>query len=74
MKFTNKITQLLIGGTVGCTMIVGWLFVGLEPQYTKAAVAQVAQALSPEEVNLRAKQIIVRIDGANLGSGSLIDR
>lgn len=74
MKFTSKISQLLIGGTVGCTMILGWLFVGLEPQYTKAAVAQLAQALSPEEVNLRAKQISVRIDGANLGSGSLIDR
>ncbi len=74
MKFTSKISQLLIGGSVGCTVILGWLFVGLEPQYTKAAVAQLAQALSPEEVNLRAKQISVRIDGANLGSGSLIDR
>lgn len=74
MKFTSKITQLLIGGTISSTMTLGWLFVGLEPQYTKAAVAQLAQALSPEEVNLRAKQISVRIDGANLGSGSLIDR
>ena len=33
-----------------------------------------AQALTPEQVNLRAKQVTVRIDGANIGSGSIINR
>ncbi|MGL5074300.1 MAG: GUN4 domain-containing protein, partial [Waterburya sp.] len=51
----------------------GVLLVNLKPQITKAAVIQLAQVLSPEEVNLRAKPIIVRIDGGNVGSGSLID-
>ncbi|MEM7594701.1 MAG: GUN4 domain-containing protein, partial [Cyanobacteria bacterium P01_A01_bin.83] len=39
----------------------------------EAAAMQLAQALTPEEVNLRAKQIIVRIDGASVGSGSIIE-
>ena len=30
-------------------------------------------ALSPEEVNLRAKQTIVRIDGAGIGAGAIVD-
>ncbi len=72
MKFASKITQLLISTTVGSTVMLGWLFVELKPPHTKAAVAQLAQALSPEEVNLRAKPIIVRIDGAGTGSGSII--
>ncbi|MGF1591386.1 MAG: GUN4 domain-containing protein [Pleurocapsa sp.] len=72
MKFASKITQLLIGTTVGSTVMLSWLFVELKPLHTKAAVAQIAQALSPEEVNLRAKPIIVRIDGAGTGSGSII--
>ena len=38
------------------------------------ATNPLAQALSPEQVNLRAKQITVRIDGANTGSGSIINR
>lgn len=33
---------------------------------------KLAQALPPEQINLRAKQITVRIDGANLGSGAII--
>ncbi|MGV2831199.1 GUN4 domain-containing protein [Myxosarcina sp. GI1(2024)] len=34
---------------------------------------KLAQALAPEQINLRAKQITVRIDGANLGSGVIIE-
>ena len=71
---TNRITPLIIGGTVSGAMALSLLFVGLEPQYTKAAVVKLAQGLAPEEVNLRAKQIIVRIDGASVGSGSIIER
>ena len=74
MKFTNKFTPLIIAGTVGSAVAFSLLFVGLEPQQTKAAVVRLAQGLSPEAVNLRAKQIIVRIDGASVGSGSIIER
>ncbi|MGL5942795.1 MAG: GUN4 domain-containing protein [Waterburya sp.] len=73
MKFSGQMNKLLTGGIVGGTIVLGVLLVNLKPQITKAAVIQLAQVLSPEEVNLRAKPIIVRIDGANIGSGSLID-
>jgi serine protease Do len=74
MKFTNKITPIIIGGTFSGAVALSLLLVGLEPQQTKAAVVRLAQGLAPEEVNLRAKQITVRIDGANVGSGSIIGR
>lgn len=73
MKFSGKIDKLLWTGTLGCTVAVSILAMGIQPIPSKATMTQLAQALSPEEVNLRAKQIIVRIDGANIGSGSLID-
>ncbi len=74
MKFFGRMNKILTGGIVGgSAVLVGVLLVNLKPQITKAAVIQLAQVLSPEEVNLRAKPIIVRIDGANVGSGSLID-
>lgn len=74
MKFFGRMNKILTGGIVGGTVVLmGVLLVNLKPQITKAAVIQLAQVLSPEEVNLRAKPIIVRIDGANIGSGSLID-
>ena len=74
MKFTNKITPLIIGGTVSGAVALSLLFVGLELPHAKAAVVRLAQGLSPEAINLRAKQIIVRIDGASVGSGSIIER
>lgn len=74
MKFINKISQVvLIGGTVNSVIALNLFPVGLE-RHTEAAVVRLAQALSPEEINLRAKQTIVRIDGASVGSGTLIDR
>ena len=74
MKFLNKISQVvLIGGTVSSVIALNLFPMGLE-RHVEAAVVRLAQALSPEEINLRAKQTIVRIDGANLGSGTLIDR
>ena len=72
MKFSGKISKLLVGG-VSCSAVLSGLLIA-QPYITKTAVAQIAQALSPEEINLRAKQIVVRIDGASVGSGSLIER
>lgn len=62
-----------MGGTVGCAVTLSIFVMGVQPQPIRATMAQLAQALSPEEVNLRAKQIIVRIDGASIGSGTLLD-
>ena len=66
----SKIAQLLVGGTIGSVVALNLLPANLASN--SMAIAQLAQALNPEEVNLRVKQIIVRIDGANQGSGSLI--
>ena len=71
MKFGLKINQLLAGGTLGLVVALGYL-----PTITwseSVAIAQIAQGLAPEAVNLRAKQIVVRIDGASVGSGTLIE-
>ena len=73
MKFKGKITQLAIGGAVSSVLISGLTLSVIATPKTRAAVSKIAQALSPEEVNLRAKQIIVRIDGASVGSGSIIE-
>jgi serine protease Do len=69
MKFKHKITQLSI---VGC-LASGLLLSAIALPETSAAVENIAQGLAPEEVNLRAKQIIVRIDGANVGSGAIVE-
>ena len=71
MKFLNKTTQLLIGGTIGSAVAFSLLSIDFNHN-TEAAVV-LAQTLSPEEINLRAKQTIVRLDGAGTGSGTLID-
>ena len=70
MNFLSKV-QLPIGVTIASVAV---LILPIALQGNSDAIAQIAQALAPEEVNLRAKQIIVRIDGASLGSGSLINR
>ena len=70
MNFLSKV-QLPIGVTIASVAV---LILPVALQGNSDARAQIAQTLAPEEVNLRAKQIIVRIDGASLGSGSLIDR
>ena len=74
MKFTSKITQLTIMGAVSGIFASGLLLSAIATSQTKAGITQVAQALSPEEVNLRAKQIIVRIDGASVGTGSILEK
>ena len=72
MKFSGKMTQLLLG-ILGFSVAIAPFLVELQPQITQAAITQIAQVLSPEEVNLRAKQVTVRIDGANTGSGAIVD-
>ena len=74
MKFTSKITQLTLMGAVSGILGSGLLFSAIATPQTQAGITQLAQALSPEEVNLRAKQIIVRIDGASVGSGSILEK
>ena len=73
MKFASKIIPLMIGGAVGSAVALNPLLAAIDSQEARATVVQLAQALSPEEINLRAKQIIVRIDGASVGSGSIVD-
>ncbi|MEL7409600.1 MAG: serine protease, partial [Cyanobacteria bacterium J06558_2] len=72
MRFTSKIIPLIIGGAVGSTVAGNLIFSAVDSS-TAIASVQLAQALTPEEVNLRAKQIVVRIDGASIGSGSIVD-
>jgi S1-C subfamily serine protease len=74
MKFKHKITQLSIAGAVSSVLASSILLCEIAIKPTHAEVAQIAQTLAPEEVNLRAKQIVVRIDGANVGSGSILER
>ncbi|MGL5835662.1 MAG: GUN4 domain-containing protein [Waterburya sp.] len=69
MKFKHKITQLSIAGCLAS----GLLLSVITTPKTSAEVVNIAQGLAPEEVNLRAKQIIVRIDGANVGSGAIVE-
>ena len=73
MKFTSKIIQLIIGGAVGGTVALNLLLIAIDSPAVRAEIVQLTQALSPEEINLRTKQIIVRIDGASVGSGSIIE-
>ncbi|MEL7420537.1 MAG: hypothetical protein AAGK10_18490 [Cyanobacteria bacterium J06555_3] len=70
----NKISQITIAGALSTVFASSAIVAAIAPSSAKMAIAQVAQALSPEEVNLRTKQIIVRIDGASVGSGTLLER
>ena len=72
MKFTTKITQLTIASAVS-SILVSSLLSAIATPKADVVATQIAQILAPEEVNLRGKQIIVRIDGANIGSGSILE-
>lgn len=58
--------------------LLGLNFNILTPLLSKAQVQPVefklAQRLSPQEINLRAKQFTVRIDGTEIGTGIIIDQ
>ncbi len=63
MNFTRTVTGVL----------VGIIFVATgQPNLTAAREQKIAQVLAPEQINLRAKQITVRIDGSGTGSGVII--
>ena len=66
MNLVGKLTaiSIQITGLAIATIVL--------PYGSRAQVQQVTQALSPEQINLRAKQITVRIDGSGMGSGVII--
>ncbi|MEL6929035.1 MAG: GUN4 domain-containing protein [Cyanobacteria bacterium J06600_6] len=74
MKFTSKITQLTLTGAVSGVFASSLLFSAIATPQIPPSLTPLAQALSPVDVNLRAKQIIVRIDGASVGSGSILEK
>ncbi|AFZ37773.1 GUN4 domain protein [Stanieria cyanosphaera PCC 7437] len=61
MKFSHTITAALIGVALATT----------SPTLTVAQTV-ISQALNPEQISLRAKQITVRIDGSGIGSGVIV--
>ncbi len=75
MNFSGKLIKLLlIGSAIGSTLALRAIALTREPTSNNhTLIAQFAPALQPEQVNLRAKQITVRIDGANTGSGVIIE-
>ena len=68
MNLAGKLTAISI-------QITGLaIALAIMPSGSMAQVQQVSQALSPEQINLRAKQITVRIDGSGIGSGVIISQ
>lgn len=63
MNFTRTVTGVLVG--------IVFVAAG-QPSLAVAREQQIAQALAPEQISLRAKQITVRIDGSGTGSGVII--
>jgi S1-C subfamily serine protease len=63
MKFYNEIAIITITGSIAVTI----------PSLSQPRAIQIAQVLSSEQINSRAKQIAVRIDGASVGSGVIIE-
>ncbi|WP_052055480.1 GUN4 domain-containing protein [Myxosarcina sp. GI1] len=85
MNFSQIISILFFGGAIAATVQPAFSRTTAslieETSSSKSSLYQIqspktqlqlAQALQPEQINLRAKQITVRIDGANLGSGAII--
>ncbi len=74
MNFSKTLIKLLLGSMIASTLAVtSAIALTIEPTTKNYLIAQIYAALSPEQVNLRAKQITVRIDGANTGSGAIIE-
>ncbi|MGF1542350.1 MAG: GUN4 domain-containing protein [Pleurocapsa sp.] len=75
MNFSGTLIKLLLGSAIASTLAVtSAIALTIEPATKNQLISQITAALSPEQVNLRAKQITVRIDGANTGSGVIIDK
>lgn len=74
MNVHRTLVKLLIGSAIGSTLALRAIALNIEPASNNSRlIAQYAASLTPEQVNLRAKQITVRIDGASTGSGAIID-
>ena len=74
MNAHRTLAKLLIGSAIGSTLALRAIALNIEPASNNSTlIAQYAASLAPEQVNLRAKQITVRIDGASTGSGAIID-
>ncbi len=79
MKSWRTIAILTMGVTIGYVNGLEAIALTLKSKVQQLPNQQhplnyLTQALTPEQVNLRAKQVTVRIDGANIGSGSIIQR
>jgi serine protease Do len=72
MNFSGTLIKLLLGSAIASTLAVTSSIALTIPETKNRIIAQITAALPPEQVNLRAKQITVRIDGASTGSGSII--
>jgi S1-C subfamily serine protease len=72
MNFSGTLIKLLLGSAIASTLAVTSSIAFTIPETKNRLIAQITAALPPEQVNLRAKQITVRIDGASTGSGSII--
>ena len=73
MNFSGTLVKLLIASAIGSTLALRAIALTREPTSNNTLISQSAPALTAEQVNLRAKQITVRIDGANTGSGAIIE-
>ncbi|GAB4541549.1 MAG: hypothetical protein Tsb0014_33600 [Pleurocapsa sp.] len=72
-NFSGITSKLIVGGVISISGVCIVLPLSVQPAFPTTETEQIAQALTPEQVNLRAKQITVRIDGASTGSGTIID-
>jgi S1-C subfamily serine protease len=72
-NFSGIAGKLIVGGVITISGACIVLPLRVQPAFPNSKIEEIAQALTPEQVNLRAKQITVRIDGANTGSGAIID-
>ena len=59
--------------TIAYSTPVFTIAVATPPLSTASESFKLVQNLTPQEINLRAKQFTVRIDGASIGTGAIID-
>jgi S1-C subfamily serine protease len=64
----QKVSSIIVAISFGLTPVV------LAIPLSTATEFKLVQNLTPQEVNLRAKQFTVRIDGAGIGTGVIVDQ
>lgn len=82
MNLSRTISISTVGGAI--SLVTALSAIASNPSFadtvtqklaaSNTLVKHLAQGLAPEQVNLRAKQITVRVDGANTGSGVIMER